>query len=66
MIGQGTTTARATVRQQQSRLRRFFVREDPLYDHYAAIGQAKSTRAKAFSLLMHLLPGILGWALITY
>lgn len=64
MIGQETTTAQATVRQQQNRLRRFFVREDPLYDHYAAIGQAKTTRAKAFYLLMHLLPGILGWALI--
>jgi len=64
MIGQGTAITQATARQQQGRLRRFFVREDPLYDHYAAIGQAKSARAKAFYLLMHLLPGILGWALI--
>jgi membrane protease YdiL (CAAX protease family) len=45
-------------------LRRFFVREDPVYDHYAAIGQAKSPSAKVFYILMHLLPGITGWALI--
>jgi membrane protease YdiL (CAAX protease family) len=53
-----------TTRQHQSWIGRVFVREDPTYDHYAAIGQAKSPRAKAFYLLMHLLPGIAGWALI--
>src|SRR5438445_13419963 len=45
-----------TIRQGQGWLRRFFVREDAVYDHYAAIGQAKSPRAKAFYLLMQLLP----------
>ncbi len=52
------------MRQGQGWLRRFFVREDAVYDHYTSIGQAKSPRAKAFYLLMHLLPGITGWALI--
>jgi hypothetical protein len=52
------------MRKHQGWIRRFFFREDPIYDHYAAIGQAKSPRAKAFYLLMHLLPGITGWALI--
>ena len=59
----GTAEA-GIMRQHQGRIRGFFVREDPIYDHYAAIGQAKSPRAKAFYLLMHLLPGITGWALI--
>jgi CAAX protease family protein len=52
------------MRKHQGWIRRFFFREDPIYDHYAAIGQAKCPRAKAFYLLMHLLPGITGWALI--
>jgi membrane protease YdiL (CAAX protease family) len=62
MSSQGT--AGVPAKQHQDWLRRFFAREDALYDHYAAVGQAKSARAKAFYLLMHLLPGILGWALI--
>ena len=53
-----------TMRQGQGWLRRFFVREDAVYDHYTSIGQAKSSGAKAFYLLMHLLPGITGWLLI--
>jgi membrane protease YdiL (CAAX protease family) len=64
MSAQGRATAGAPAKQHQGWLRRFFAREDALYDHYAAVGQAKSARAKAFYLLMHLLPGILGWALI--
>ena len=64
MSAQGRATAGAPAKQYQGWLRRFFVRPDALYDHYAAIGQAKSAGAKAFYLLMHLLPGILGWALI--
>jgi len=62
----GTTTVAAAVPAKPSErsLSRFFARENPAYDHYAAIGQAKSCRSKAFYLLMHLLPGILGWVLI--
>jgi membrane protease YdiL (CAAX protease family) len=58
------TAEAGRMRKLQGWIRRFFFREDPIYDHYAAIGQAKSPRAKAFYLLMHLLPGITGWALI--
>ena len=58
------TAEAGRMRKHQGWIRRFFFREDPIYDHYAAIGQAKSPRAKAFYLLMHLLPGITGWALI--
>lgn len=61
---QGTMAANLALARQQGWLRRFFVREDAVYDHYAAIGRAKSAGAKAFYLLMHLLPGILGWAVI--
>ncbi len=63
-IEKNGTAEAGIMRQHQGRIRGFFVREDPIYDHYAAIGQAKSPRAKAFYLLMHLLPGITGWALI--
>jgi hypothetical protein len=61
---QGTATAEATVNRARGWLERFFSRKDPLYDHYAEIGQAKSRPAKAFYLLMHLLPGIVAWAVI--
>src|SRR5260370_21822829 len=64
MMGQGTATAEATVNRAQGWLERFFSRKDPLYDHSAELGQAKSGPAKAFYLLMHLLPGITGWAVI--
>lgn len=64
MIGQDAIAPHAAMRQRQSLLRRFFVRDDALYDHYAAIGQAKSPGAKVFYLLMHLLPGVLAWTLI--
>lgn len=64
MTGQETATAQASIRQRQGWLRRFFVREDTVYYHYAAIGQAKSPRAKVFYVLMHLLPGILLLVLI--
>ena len=40
-------------------LRRFFVREDDLYDRYAGTYQAKSTQAKVIYVLLYLLPGIL-------
>lgn len=63
MIGQMTAAQTASGR-QRGWLRRFFVREDTLYHRYAAIGQAKSLTAKVFYLLMHLLPGMLAWALI--
>jgi len=63
MILQGMTTAKSTAKQQGS-LQRFFVKEDPVYDRYSAIGRAQSTLAKTFYILMHLLPGILAWALI--
>src|ERR1700727_588673 len=45
-------------------LRRFFVRQDPIYEHYAEVGQARSSSAKLFYLLMHLLPGVTAWAFI--
>jgi uncharacterized protein len=64
MIELETITAYVAVARWRGWLRRFFVREDSLYDHYAAIGQANSRSAKVFYLLMHLLPGVLGWALI--
>jgi|SRR5215472_17396086 len=64
MNGQSRAIAQEAAGQRQGWLRRFFVREDPLYDHYAALGQAKTQGAKVFYLLMHLLPGILAWALI--
>lgn len=64
MIGQDAIAPHAAMRQRQSLLRRFFVRDDAPYDHYAAIGQAKSPGAKVFYLLMHLLPGVLAWTLI--
>lgn len=63
MIGQMTAAQTAKGR-QRGWLQRFFVRDDALYDRYAAIGQAKSLTAKVFYLLMHLLPGVLAWALI--
>ena len=64
MIELETITAHVAVARWRGWLRRFFVREDSLYDHYAAIGQPNSRSAKVFYLLMHLLPGVLGWALI--
>ena len=64
MSAQGKATADVPAKPPQGWLRRFFVREDALYDHYAVVGQAKSAAAKAFYLLMHLLPGILGWSRI--
>jgi uncharacterized protein len=45
-------------------LRRFFVRENPTYDRYAATYQAKLSAAKLFYLLMYLLPGILVYVAI--
>ena len=53
-----------TVKQPQRWICQFFLRKDALYDRYAEMGQAKSPRARAFYLLMHLMPGIIGWALI--
>ncbi|HEY1938144.1 MAG TPA: CPBP family intramembrane glutamic endopeptidase [Candidatus Angelobacter sp.] len=61
---QKTIDAGAATRTGQRRLRRFFVRDDALYDHYVAVGQAKSLGAKVFYILMHLLPGIIAWGLI--
>jgi len=58
------TAEAETIRRHRGWIRRFFVREDAIYDHYAAIGQATSRRAQAFYLFMHLLPGIMGWVLI--
>jgi hypothetical protein len=52
------------MKEQRDWLRRFFVREDVVYDHYAAVGQAKTPPTKAFYLFMHLLPGVLAWALV--
>ena len=41
-----------------SRLRGFFVREDPDYERYAARYQARTSPAKFGYLLMHFLPGV--------
>ena len=40
------------------KLRKFFVRDDPSYEHYAETYQARTPAAKAFYLFMHFLPGI--------
>jgi membrane protease YdiL (CAAX protease family) len=42
-------------------LQRFFVREDPIYEHYQATYQAKSTAAKILYLFLYLLPGIVAF-----
>jgi uncharacterized protein len=42
----------------RARLKRFFVREDAVYDAYAAKYQARTPLTKAIYLLMYLLPGI--------
>ncbi len=47
-----------------TRLRRFFVREDALYEQYASSYQAKSTEAKVIYLLLYLLPGIFAFAFL--
>lgn len=52
------------LKQKQGWLQRFFVREDPTYDRYAATCQAKSSAARLFYLLMYLLPGILVYVAI--
>jgi uncharacterized protein len=51
--------SRANEKPASSRLRRFLVREDPVYDHYASIYQAKSPPAKVLYLLLYMLPGLL-------
>jgi len=51
-------------KQNQGWLQRFFLREDPTYDRYAATCQATSWAAKFFYLLMYLLPGILVYVAI--
>ena len=49
---------------QQGWLRSCFVREDATYDHYAAVGQARSSTAKLFYLFMYLLPGMVAFVVI--
>ena len=61
-MGDQGTAIRAI--REGSWLRQFFVREDARYEHYSATGQAKSPVAKTFYLLMHILPGVLAWAVI--
>jgi membrane protease YdiL (CAAX protease family) len=63
-MGQAMTVPGVAMEQKQGWLRRFFVKNDAVYDHYAANLQAKSRGAKVFYLLMHLLPGLLVWAVI--
>ena len=48
----------------RDRLRTFFIREDAEYDAFTARYQARSTGAKALYLILHLVPGILAYALI--
>lgn len=37
----------------------FFVRQDPVYDRYEAVYQARTAFGKAVHLLLYLLPGII-------
>jgi len=48
----------------ESRLRGFFVREDPEYDVLVARYQARSPVAKVFYLAFHLLPGIFAYIVL--
>ena len=56
--------ARETATRHGTWLRRFFVRDDPVYDSYASIYQAKSTAAKIIYLSLYLLPGLLAYLLL--
>jgi membrane protease YdiL (CAAX protease family) len=49
---------------RRSWLRRFFVREDAVYERYEAEYQAKTTLAKVIYLFLYLLPGIVAFAFI--
>jgi hypothetical protein len=46
------------------RLRRFFVREDPVYRHYECAYQAKSISATIVYLFLYLLPGLIVYTAI--
>jgi membrane protease YdiL (CAAX protease family) len=48
----------------QNLLRKFFVREDSVYDHYSSQYQAKSNRLKIIYLVLYMLPGLLAFCLI--
>jgi uncharacterized protein len=48
----------ATATPQDNWLRRFFVREDPVYAYYESAYQAKTAPAKALYLFLYLAPGI--------
>jgi membrane protease YdiL (CAAX protease family) len=45
-------------------LRRFLLRDDPVYDRYASTYQAKSRSAKIIYLLLYLLPGTVAYVFI--
>ena len=45
-------------------LRRFFVREDPIYEHYNSTYSAKGPAARAIYLSLYLLPGVVGYLLV--
>lgn len=57
-------TAREIGKLHGAWLRRFFVREDAIYDRYASTYQAKSPRAKLIYLALYLVPGLLGYVLL--
>lgn len=49
---------------QSASLRRFFVREDPVYEHYSSTYTAKGPAGKGTYLGLYLLPGIIAYLLI--
>jgi hypothetical protein len=54
----------ALARPAGSFLRRFFVREDPVYRRYERAYQAKSTSSKIIYLMLYLIPGLIVYAAI--
>jgi hypothetical protein len=54
----------ATATRQDNWLRRFFVREDPVYANYESAYQAKTAPAKALYLFLYLAPGIVAFVFI--
>jgi len=47
----------ATVDTSTGRLKRLFMREDPVYDYYSTKYQAKTSMGKLVYLSLYLLPG---------
>jgi uncharacterized protein len=54
----------ATVDTSTGRLKRLFMREDPVYDYYSTKYQAKTPMGKLVYLSLYLLPGILAFIVV--